>query len=85
MDRRLIGGTPLQVVGSDQPHIKGFRRRADHLLLCMHTRAARDETHRDKREKKAPALHHSTPTVQSQSALAEADDITRKAIANTHS
>ncbi len=33
MDGRLIAAARLQVVGSDQPHVESFRRRADHLLL----------------------------------------------------
>ena len=33
MDGRLIGAARLQVAGSDQLHVEGFGRRADHLLL----------------------------------------------------
>jgi hypothetical protein len=41
MDGGLIGAARLQVVASDQLHVAGFRRRADHLLLC--TRDACEE------------------------------------------
>ena len=43
MDGRLIGAARLQVVASDQPHVGGFRRRADHLLLRGSDAAGRNE------------------------------------------
>ncbi len=45
MDGRLIGAARLQIVGADQLHVGGFRRRADHLLLRVgEARARKNET-----------------------------------------
>ena len=49
MDGRLIGAARLQVVGADQLHVGGFRRRADHLLLRMGApQATREEKSRNR-------------------------------------
>ena len=44
MDGRLIGAARLQVVIPDQPHVGGFRRRADRLALRIGGAAACDES-----------------------------------------
>ncbi len=43
-DRRLIGAAVLQVAIADQPHVLGFRRRTD-LLLLRGNRCDRQQTH----------------------------------------
>ena len=47
VDRRLIGAARLQVAPAGQPHVRGFRRRADLLLLGV-CRARQDQKTDDK-------------------------------------
>ena len=83
MDGRLIGAACLQIVAADQPHVRGFRRRADHLLLRLRATRAGEEDQRDRNA--ACNSYCSHPIVQSQSALAGRDDSTPRRRANTRS
>ena len=47
MDRRLIGAARLQIAGSNQLHVLGFGRRADHLLLGVSDARAREAIDRE--------------------------------------
>ena len=42
MDGRLVGAARLQIVVADQPHVGGFGRRTDHLLLGIGASTAGD-------------------------------------------
>ena len=46
MDGRLIGATRLQIIAADQPHVGGFGRSSDRLLLRFSDAAAGEENHR---------------------------------------
>ena len=57
MDGRLIGAARLQIVAADQPHVQGFRGRADDLLLRMRAIQAGDQDRGDRCDRNAPAIH----------------------------
>src|SRR6185436_9078703 len=48
MDGRLITAARLQVVGSNQLHVEGFGRRADHLLLRTSDAGACEKNNRER-------------------------------------
>src|SRR5205814_9013005 len=57
MDSRLIGATRLQIIAADQPHVGGFGRSSDRLLLRFSDATAGEENDRGGRDQQSPMTH----------------------------
>src|SRR5207248_6085870 len=57
MDGRLIGAARLQIIAADQPHVEGFGRSSDYLLLRFSAGTAGEEKDRGGRDQQSPMTH----------------------------